>query len=691
MNKNLNYQVKKRMILAFVGFLLVLLLLGFRLFWIQVVKSDEFRNKALEQRVRELQVEPKRGEIIDRNGKKLAVSVSRQTVVALPREVEEPKNTARTLANILEMDYQKVYDRVTRSASAVYIKRKIDEEKEKQIKNQDLPGITFTEESKRYYPHDNLASQIIGFAGIDSQGLGGIELSYDRYLRGTPGKITSERDASGKTIPGGVEQFIEPQDGYNLQLTIDEVIQYITERELEHGVEEMDISGGTAIVMDPRDGSILALANRPDFDLNNFADYGQKEWRNRAISDTFEPGSTFKIVTLASALEQGVIAENDVFTCSGEIKVSGETIECWEEEGHGRQSLGEVVQNSCNPGFVQIGMRLGHGSFHNYIKAFNFGEKTNIKLPGEATGSVTDFSGIGPVELATMSFGHGITVSPIQLISAVSAVANGGTLYRPRLVEKIIAPQKDLKKDVETKKIKQIISEKTADQARQMLGRVVAAGTGENAQIEGYEIGGKTGTAKHYGEEVYDTSFVGFLPLDNPQLVILVVLYDVTEYPYYGSQTAAPIFQKITHDILRYLEISPEKKNEKKEEKEEVTLPDLQEIRVHEAENKLRKQGLNVNIVGNGDYVYKQVPVPDSVVEEETTVILFTEDDYDNLRNYYISVPDLEGYHVEEARDLLTKLGLRLDYSGSGEIVEQEVEPGERVPVEEKIKVKTKP
>ena len=671
---------------------MIMIGLCLRLLWIQVINSEEYKNKALEQRLRHLKVEPKRGIIFDRNGKELAVSASSQTVVAIPFEIEQPKTTASKLSDILEMEYKEVYRQITKKASAVYVKRKIEESKVKKIRNLNLDGITFTEESKRFYPKKSLACHILGFSGIDSQGLEGIELSYDKYLKGKPGKIAVERDAAGRTIPGGIKKYIKPKDGYNIYLTIDEVIQYIAERELDQAMQEHNISGGTILVMNPQNGGILAMANRPQYNPNQFADYPQKYWRNRAISDSFEPGSTFKIITTASALEEGVVHENDMFVDPGYIKVSGEKINCWKSGGHGSQTFAEVVKNSCNPGFVQVGMDLGKENFYNYINAFGFGKETGIKLPGEANGLLSDFDDIGPVELATMSFGHGITVTPIQLLTAVSAVANDGMLMQPRLVDEIRKPNGELHQEKQSIPVRKVVSTKTAQKTRKLLENVVAEGTGKNAQVKGYRIGGKTGTAKHYGKQIYDSSFIGMLPIEKPQLVILVVLYNLKGYPYYGSQTAAPIFQKVALDSLRYLDIPPGKPSlESKEEVSRVEIPNFTDINAIEASNKLKKLGLNFRVIGDNKNVIKQVPLAGAEVKENSTVILFTERNSKNDKKFYVAVPDLKGLKKSKAAELLQELGLQLITANEGDMIkEQDIEPGSRVPGGSKIQVKLK-
>ncbi len=682
-------KIKRRIIFLFIIFILVFAGIILRLSWIQIINSTYYQQKALDQRLRYLKVEARRGIIYDRNGKELAVSSTSETVVAIPLEIEDKEKTADKLASILELDYKTVYQRLNRDASAVYIKRKVAEGRIERLKELDIAGITYTEESKRYYPKNNLLSNVLGFAGIDSQGLDGLELSYDKYLKGVPGKLAAEKDAAGRTIPEGIKEYIAPEDGYNIYLTIDEVIQYIAERELDRALEEYNISGGTIIVMDPENGAIRALANRPDYDPNNFADYPQKYWRNRGISDSYEPGSTFKIITTASALEEGVVNENDPFSDPGHIMVSGEKISCWKYGGHGHQTFKDVVKNSCNVGFVQVGMRLGKSAFYNYINAFGFGERTGIKLPGEASGLVYDFDEIGPVELATMSFGHGITVTPIQLITAVSAIANDGMLIRPRLVEKIVKNDDEEIKEIKPIKIRQVISKETARRTRRLLERVVDDGTGVAAKIEGYCIGGKTGTAKHYGKEVYDSSFIGIIPVDDPKLVILVALYDVTGVPYYASQTAAPTFRNVALDTLRYLDIPPQSPlaNDKNREIK-LKVPDVKGMDVLKAEEMLRNNGFDVKLIGIKDEIIEQIPTAGAEVLENTTIILITEEDDIIRKNYYVAVPDLIGMSEKEAKNLLAGLGLKIRAEGEGKIVEQDIKVGTRIPGGEYISCK---
>lgn len=684
-------QIRKRIFHLFLIVVFIMSAIILRLGWIQILKNDFYQSKALNQRLRKLKVEPKRGFIYDRNGEELAVSASADTVVAIPPEIENPDRVADKLALILEISRKKIYKQITKRAYAVYLERKVSEEKAAQVKKLDLAGITFTEESKRFYPKGKLAAHVLGFAGIDNQGLNGVELSYDQELRGQPGRVMIEKDATGQQIPNGVEKYSDPQDGNNVYLTIDHVIQYIAKRELEKALQVNEAKSGTIIVMNPQNGDVLALANQPTYNPNNFAKYEPRLWRNSAISDTYEPGSTFKIVTAAAGLAEGVVNPKDTFFDPGYIKVSGEVINCWKNGGHGKQTFTEVVANSCNPGFVQVGQRVGKKDFYNYVKAFGFGQETDIKLPGEANGLVYESDNIGPVELATMSFGHGISVTPIQLATAASAVANDGKLLKPKLVKKIENEQGEIIERKNSELVRQIIPKETAKTLRELLAGVVAEGSGKKAQVEGYRIGGKTGTAKHYGVQSYDSSFIGMLPVDDPKLVVLVVMRGVTSYPYYGSQVAAPIFHNVVKDTVRYLEIPPGQKGEEIESEEvpEVEVPSLINRPFDQVQSKIRKLGLNFKLEGDGNKIVDQIPKPGAKIKTGATLILFSSDGVDNKKRYKVTVPDLEGMELTKAQKLLADLGLKLDWQGEGKIISQEPVPGLRVKARTTVKVKT--
>jgi len=681
--------------LIFLLIILTTLFLFFigKFFWIQVVNSEKYEKIALSQRLRELNIESKRGNIYDVKGNQLAVNTSAQTVVAIPEEVENPEKLAGKLEDILDMDYEIIYKRLSSDASAKYLKRKVNETVVKKINELETEGIFFKEESQRYYPKDDLASQVLGFAGIDNQGLEGIELSYDKYLQGLAGKKLIEKDAAGRILPDSVKKDIPSKTGYNIYLTIDEVIQYIVERELDNAMDKFEISGASAIVMNPDDASILAMASTPDYNPNNFADYSKNKWRNKSITDNYEPGSTFKIITTAAALEEGVVSEGDPFYCSGSVEVEGESISCWKTAGHGHESFTEVVKNSCNPGFVQVGMRVGTEKFYNYIESFGFGEKTAIKLPGEAKGILNSYEKTGPVELATMSFGQGIAVTPIQLITAVSAIANDGTLLEPKLVDKITDEKNNIVQKIKKTPVRQVVTKNTAKRTRELLKKVVDDGTGKNASIDGFSIGGKTGTAKHYNNEIYDSSFIGMVPTDNPQFVVLVVLYDASGESYYGSQIAAPVFRNILHDILRYKDISPENSENHSSLKnnQQVKIPNVINKNIIDAEKELRKVGVDVKLIGMGEKVIMQIPFEDTKINKNSTVRLFTEEKLIENVNYYISVPNLKEIKISEAKNLVNKMGLKIKINGSGNtIIKQDVKPGKRVKAGSQISVHTR-
>ena len=680
--------VKNRVIFYFAVIFILFIILALRLVWIQIINSAEYEHKALSQRVKEFVVNSERGIIYDNTGRKLAVSLPAKTVVALPDNIINPEKTASELAEVLDKDYNTIYRRITSDAAAIFLQRKVSEKTYQKIENKNLIGITFTEESKRYYPEGELASHIIGFTGIDNNGLNGLELSYNNYLGGKAGKMIVEKDAEGRTIPNGIREAVPGRDGYNVYLTIDEVIQYMAEKELENAAETFDFSGGSVIVLDSSNGDLLAMANTPTYNPNNFANYPEKNWRNRAISDVFEPGSTFKIITAASALEEGVITENDILTDPGHIYVENEEISCWSRVGHGAQTFAEVVKNSCNPGFVEVGLKLKKEIFYSYIKAFGFGEQTGIRLPAEAAGIIPKYQKIGSLELATFSFGHGISVTPIQLVTAVGAVANEGKLMRPRLVKKVETGSNTENIINEPQMVRQVISKSTADKTKELLKQVVESGTGTQAAIDGYEIGGKTGTAKHYNEDIYDSSFIGIVPAGDRDLVVLTILYDIKGETYYGSQTAAPVFKNLTANILNYLNIKPNTKDEfsYQNNDQEIEIPNLIGESFLSAESSLREQGFNVKLIGDGEIVKDQLPAAGTESNYNSTVWLFSEKEA--KEEILIAVPDFRGLQGNAAVKLAEQKGLKVTLSGSGKVIGQSVYPGRRIKSTNQINLK---
>jgi stage V sporulation protein D (sporulation-specific penicillin-binding protein) len=462
----------------------------------------------------------------------------------------------------------------------------------------------------------------------------------------------------------------------------------MAEKELKNAAETFDFSGGSVIVMDSSNGDVLAMANTPTFNPNEFGRYPDKNWRNRAINDVFEPGSTFKIITAASALEEGVITENDILTDPGHIYVEREEINCWSRVGHRTQTFAEVVKNSCNPGFVEVGLKMDKETFYSYIKAFGFGEKTGIRLPAEARGIIPEYDKIGPVELATFSFGHGLSVTPIQLVTAISSVANGGKLMRPRLVKKVDTGNSSENIINEPEIVRQVISKATADKTKELLIQVVESGTGTQAAIEGYEIGGKTGTAKHYNEDIYDSSFIGIVSVDDRNLVVLTILYDIKGETYYGSQTAAPVFRNLTSNILNYLNVKPDTNLEKGYEinNKELEVPNLIGNSFLNAESNLREKGFNVKLIGDGEIVRDQLPTSGTATNYNSTVWLFSDKEYKN--QLLLAVPDFRGMEGIEAVKLAKQKGLDVVLYGSGKVIGQSVYPGRRIKSSKKINLK---
>ncbi len=682
---------KKRIKILFFIFTFIFLLLIARLAWIQIINNEEYYNKALKQRMNELKVNPDRGKIYDINGKELAVSIKSKTVVGLPKQISHPTQTAGQLADILSIRYETLLNRLKRDAYAVYLERKIPDQKVQEIRDLKLDGITFIDESKRIYPKDKLASQLVGFVGVDGNGLEGIELTYNKYLTGNAGRILTERDAAGKMIPEGIIDYIPEENGSNLYLTINEAIQHSSERELAKAAEEYKAAGGTIVIMEPETGNILSMANYPTYDPNHFSQYKQKYWRNRAITDNYEPGSTFKIITTASAIEEGVVNKNDVFFDSGKVKVEREYIQCWEEEGHGKELFSQVVQNSCNPGFVQVGLRMGKDSFYKYIDAFGFGQKTEIELPGEAIGLIPKYEQIGDIELATISFGRGISVTPIQLITAVSAVANDGVLMKPNFVDRITNQKGKVEKKVTPTEVRKVVSSRTAHKTLNLLENVVSNGTGVNAYIEGYRVGGKTGTAQYYNQDKYDSSFIGIFPVNDPQFVVLVVLYGIEGNTYYASQTAAPLFKKIANDLIRYYKLPSQEKQKEPPVNETLKLADYSKQNLYNVKNTLKELGLEYKIVGNGNEIIDQIPKAGSEVYKNSTVFLFTEKSESILASYRIMTPDFRGMEKKDALNLAEKMGIKLKFQGqAGQVVGQSVDPGIRINDDKEVILKLK-
>lgn len=633
--------VKKRIVAVFLFALFILLTIIFRLGYVQFVIGEELYAQANELWTRDIVFEPERGEILDVNGVALAENVTAPTVVVVPRQITNPQVTAEQLANILQAPVDEVYERITKSASSVTIRPegiKISEEAERNIRLLNLPGVYLAKDSKRHYPYGSYLSHVLGFTGIDSQGLMGLERFYDENLNGEAGSLSFYSDAKGKRMDTLADVYKAPSDGLHLKTTIDSQVQAIMERELDLAVLKYNPDGAMAIAVNPKTGGVLGMTTRPHFHPENYQEVDAEIFdRNLPIWSTYEPGSTFKIITLAAALEEKVVdLENDHFHDDGDINVAGTEIHCWKSGGHGHQTFLEVVENSCNPGFVKLGQLLGTERLFSYIDAFGFGEKTGVDLEGEGTGILFNPENVGPLELATTAFGQGVSVTPIQQVMAVTAAVNGGVLYEPYLAEEWLDP---VTGDVVEKKgpnMKgQVISEKTSEEVRDALESVVSQGTGRPAYVEGYRVGGKTGTAQKVGpdgrymQNNYIVSFLGFAPADDPEIVVYVAVDNPKNTVQFGGVVAGPIVGTIIDDSLSVMGVEKRKDGIEKEyqwpDEPLVEVPDLIGLSPKQlAEYMLN---LSVDVNGSGEEIIDQEPKAGEKVEQGSRIRIYLGDE----------------------------------------------------------------
>ena len=649
--------------ILFISFLIFIVLIG-RIGYIQIIQGKELSTMAYDQQTLDRAINPKRGTIYDSTGKHiLAVSSTVETVTINPGNIEKDKKelVAHKLSELFELDYEKVFKKVTKRSSIETIAKKVEKEKTDNLRkwmeeNKITTGINIDEDTKRYYPNNSLAAQIIGFCGSDNQGLDGIEAKYEKELAGSKGAIKRHTDAKGAEIGKEGEKYIPAIDGNDLVLSIDYNIQSIVEKYLKEAcIDNKCTDGGNIVAMNPKTGDILAMATYPTYNLNDpYSAYTeelegiwpnleqsektkelQAVWRNRAIADTYEPGSTFKTITASASIEEGLITDIDKqgqFCCTGGIEVAGVRIKCWRYyRPHGPESLRQGLMNSCNPVFIGLGQKLGVHTYYSYLKKFGLLEKTGVDLPGEGGSIFLKEEKAGPVELATISFGQRFEITPIQLVTAVSSIANGGNLLTPRVVKQIIDSQTGEKKDVEVKIKSQSISKETSEKVLSMMESVVAEGTGKNAKVAGYRIGGKTGTSEDgVNTNKYVTSFLGVAPIEDPQVVLLVTLYNPTgEGGHQGGGVAAPVGGKVFSEILPYLEVNKGNKEEIEEiEKiEKIETPDIKGKTIKEAEKILKENKLNISleteeIDKEKDIVSEQTPQPGIVVNSESSVYI---------------------------------------------------------------------
>lgn len=627
-------EIHTRIRFIFLVVIIILLIAIGKVFYIQVFSYNKLSNLAENLWSRNLPISADRGKIVDRSGKELATNITTTSLVVIPGQVKDKEKTAKALSDILQSDYKDMLAHVSKKTSIERVHpegRRLSYNVAEKIDSLKLDGVYLVKESKRYYPYNNLLSHVLGYVGIDNQGLSGLELYYNDYLTGKDGSIKYFSDGKGHKL-NMAEIYEAPTSGITLELTIDLDLQLAVENELDSAMQKYNAKRAIAIAMDPQSGEILAMAGKPDFDSNNYQKASTETIsRNLPIWMTFEPGSTMKITTLAAALEEKVVnLFEDTYVDTGAINVDGATLHCWKHGGHGVQTYLEVVENSCNPGFVSLGLKLQKEKLMQYIKNFGFGKKTGIDLNGEASGILFDVNKMGNVELATTAFGQGISVTPIQQVRAVSSIINGGNLYKPYLVKNYLEPETNaLIKSTSKQLERKVISSETSKLVRYALESVVAKGSGHNAYIENYRIGGKTGTAQtvengKYSSSNYILSFIGFMPADDPKIVVYVAVDSPQNVVQYGGTVAAPIARNIFQSAINILNIPQSTEGIAKEytwmDQKYVVLPDVTNMSLKEAQQTLK--GFKIEYSGTGDTVVYQNPQAGTYVKENGSVIL---------------------------------------------------------------------
>ncbi|WP_112180753.1 MULTISPECIES: stage V sporulation protein D [Paraliobacillus] len=634
-----NVTMRKRIVTVFLFAFLLFLVITIRLGYVQFIMGDELMDKAEASWSRDIDFEAERGQILDKNGLVLAENVTAPTIMVVPRQIKDSERAATLLSNILEISEEDMLLELTKNTSIVRFNagRKVTEEQAEAVQTLALDGVYVAKDTKRYYPNGDYLSHVLGFSGIDNQGLMGLELYYDEELSGEKGSLSFYSDAKGQRLPSLADTYQAPTDGLDMKLSIDAKVQTIIERELDQAEATYNPDGALAIAVDPDTGGILAMASRPNFDPEDYQSVDADIYnRNLPIWSTYEPGSTFKIITLAAALEEEVVdLEEDEFFDDGSMEVGGATLHCWKSGGHGQQTYLEVVQNSCNPGFISLGQKIGKEKLFSYIDDFGFGQKTGVDLFGEENGILFNLDQVGPVELATTSFGQGVSVTPIQQVMAVSAAVNGGYLYEPYVAAEWLDPVTgESVETVEPTLKRQVISNETSIQIREALESVVAKGTGRGAYVEGYRVGGKTGTAQKVGEDGqymadnHIVSFIGFAPANDPEIVVYLAIDNPKDTVQFGGVVAAPIVGNIMEDSLRAMGVPTTTEGLEKEyqwpDQPLVEVPDL----IGVSRNELQEYLINLSIEasGEGDKVIEQDPAAGTKLEEGETVRLYFSD-----------------------------------------------------------------
>lgn len=687
----------RTMILMAVLGVLVFLILVIKLFSLQILRHDELEAKALDQQTRSTEVAATRGTIYDRNGNIMAISATAETVFLSPLEMDRAlsdkdnpvawtkDSVAQKLSEILEINKEGILKKMERTDSQYEVlKLRVEEDVADQIRtfinDEGVVGVYMVTDAKRYYPYATLASQIIGFVGTDNYGLYGLEARYNDVLDGETGLVVSTKDPTGSDMLYGYEQYYKAQNGSDIVLTLDATVQYYVEKALSEMVTSTEAQGATGIVMDVETGAVLAMASSPTYDLNdpsavyesrlaslvkdgqlNLADAQLRQWRNRAINDTYEPGSTFKVLTLAAALEEGVIDENTTFDCTGSIHVLDATIHCSNRAGHGHQTLEQTAGNSCNPAFITYGLRLGTEKFYRYMKDFGLVNGSGIDLEGEALGIFAPQETASELDLACYAFGQNFNTTPVALISAQAACINGGYLHTPYVVERVVDSEGNVLSSHDPTPVRQVVSEETSALVRQCLEYVVSSGTGRNGQVHGYRIGGKTGTADKGNTGEVVLSFMCFAPADDPKYIMLLTLDSPTGEGRGGGGTVAPYASRIMGEILPYLGVEPSYSAEELLGSD-TTVNYVIGMTVADAEEKLKSKGFSVKVVGDGDTVTDQTPEGGTVIPGKSRVILYAGSEKPDT---LCTVPSLVGLSPSEANMAVSSAGLLLRFTGT--------------------------
>ncbi len=638
---------KKKLIFLLAIFEAALLLLVIRVAYIQTVEGDMLKAKAYEQQTRDRLIAPNRGSILDRNMVGIAKTETVSSVSVIYNQMKDREAVAKELSNILELDYNTVLEKVNKRVALQRIKTKVPKETADRIRQMNMPGVVVDEDIKRIYPFSTLAAQVIGFVGKDNQGIIGLEAKYDNILKGESGKILTETDVKGKEVPGGQSYRVDPVPGNQLVTSIDVVLQQYAEQTLDKVLASSKAKRAALIMMNPQNGEIYAMANKPDFDLNDpfsindpqlamawnsltdkeRTDALNKMWRNFSINDTYEPGSTFKIITSIAGLEEQKVTPESTFSCSGSHVVAGRTIKCWRyPRSHGGETFVQGVYNSCNPVFMIIAERLGSELYYSYLQRFGFDKKTGIDVPGEAVGIMHKLENVGPVELATMSFGQSFQITPLQLLRAGSAVINGGYLITPHFATHVVDTDGNLVEVFDYDRGEPVVSQASSDTMREILEGVVYSGTGNKTYLPGYRVGGKTATSEKLPRRSgkYIASFLAFAPADDPQ-VIALALIDEPQGTYYGGALAGPVMKEFFQNALPYLGIEPKYTEDemKLPEAARIAVPDFRELSLNDATKIIKELGLVPVVDGEGDIVKKQFPLPGELVNKGTKMILY--------------------------------------------------------------------